>query len=109
MRLTNYQQETILQLFALYFSAGDSLWLFGSRVDAAKKGGDIDLYIETDNDDLMAINQKKIIFARELKKRLGDQKIDIIVNQLNANNKLKIYDEARSTGILLVKGSSPVN
>lgn len=29
---------------------GKQVWLFGSRVDPTAKGGDIDLYIELNND-----------------------------------------------------------
>ena len=52
------------------------MFLFGSRLDDKKKGGDIDLLIRTEN-------EKKGVLARirmlsRLKLDLGDQKIDII-------------------------------
>ena len=46
MRLTTSQIETIRQAARQNFGAGASVWLFGSRVDDARRGGDVDLYIE---------------------------------------------------------------
>lgn len=47
---------------------GDKIWLFGSRVDDSKKDGNIDLYIETNYDDLFIITKKEIEFITNLKK-----------------------------------------
>ena len=52
MRLTKTQIKAIQDSFFTFFMKGDKIWLFGSRVDDSKKGGDIDLYIETNYDDL---------------------------------------------------------
>ena len=46
MRLTASQIETIRQAAHQNFGADASVWLFGSRVDDARRGGDVDLYIE---------------------------------------------------------------
>ncbi len=101
MRLTQKQLEAIREVFLNSFLSGDKIWLFGSRVDDTKKGGDIDFYIETYYDDSVAI-EKKITFLRELKKRIGDQKIDIILNLLKNNKTMRIYDEAKSSGVQLL-------
>ena len=50
----------------------------------------------------MTIGGSKISFLRDLKKRIGDQKIDVIINVLEKNKQLRIYDEAKSTGIQLL-------
>ncbi len=102
MRLTEIQIKAIQETFLLYFAKEDKIWLFGSRVDDHKKGGDIDLYIETNYDNLVVIEQKKIQFISKLKKIIGDQKIDIVINILPLGQKLLIYDEARNTGVLLI-------
>ncbi len=60
MRLTKKQLLSIKEPFKECFSFGDKLFLFGSRTDDSKKGGDIDLYIETDYSDTSAIFKKKI-------------------------------------------------
>jgi hypothetical protein len=50
MRLTQEQQSAIRTAASEAFGAGATVWLFGSRVDDHKKGGDIDLVIEAECD-----------------------------------------------------------
>jgi len=54
------------------------IYLFGSRVDDMKRGGDIDLYIVTD---LTNLYDKKIKFLVKLKGYIGEQKIDVIISK----------------------------
>lgn len=102
MRLTEIQVKAIQDSFSAFFMKGDKIWLFGSRVDDSKKGGDIDLYIETNYDDLFIVTKKEIEFVTNLKKIIGDQKIDIVVNVLSQNQQFSIYDEAKNTGVQLL-------
>lgn len=102
IRLTQYQVQSIKDVFVLHFLKGDSLWLFGSRVDPLKKGGDIDLYIETAYSDEDVVVQKEIAFLIDLKKKIGNQKIDLVVRSLNDDSVLLIYEEAKNTGIQLI-------
>lgn len=88
MRLTLYEIETIIKLKNKYFDINDKIYLFGSRVDDNKKGGDIDLYIEPyhlDNE----YYKKKIEFLVELQKIIGQQKIDVLISQ-NKNSPIEI-------------------
>ena len=48
MRLSTDQIQAIRQAAIAALGQGTSLWLFGSRVDDAKKGGDIDLLVSAD-------------------------------------------------------------
>ncbi len=80
MRLSLYEIETILKLKNKYFSELDKIYLFGSRMDDSKKGGDIDLYIKLYNTSDKYYD-KKIEFVSELKKSIGEQKIDLIISQ----------------------------
>jgi hypothetical protein len=41
------EQDVIRNSFRQCFGGEDHLWLFGSRVNDYKRGGDIDLYVET--------------------------------------------------------------
>ena len=45
MRLSKRYIEVIKKYFKEFFENGE-IYLFGSRVDDSKKGGDIDLYLE---------------------------------------------------------------
>lgn len=101
MRLTEIQLQTIRKTFFLYFTRADKIWLFGSRIDDNKKGGDIDLYIETNYADISIVAEKQTQFISELKKILGDQKIDVVINILQQGQTLPIYNEAKNTGVLL--------
>ncbi|GHT10001.1 hypothetical protein FACS1894170_01450 [Planctomycetales bacterium] len=53
------------------------LWIFGSRTDDTKKGGDIDIAILSPKIDLM----KKIQIRRDILDRIGEQKIDIVISR----------------------------
>lgn len=46
IRLEQSDLYSIIQTFKECFEESDHLWLFGSKVDSNKRGGDIDLYIE---------------------------------------------------------------
>ncbi|MGR3317913.1 MAG: nucleotidyltransferase domain-containing protein [Candidatus Anammoxibacter sp.] len=70
--------------------------LFGSRVEKDEKGGDIDLYIKvTDKNDLL---DKEIKFLADVKRQIGDQKIDVIFNK---DAKRLVECEALKKGIEL--------
>ena len=62
MRLNTKEIVHIKNTFIKYFDKNDHLWLFGSRVDDNKQGGDIDFYIETNQEDVTtALNNKKTL------------------------------------------------
>lgn len=76
MRLSESNKADIKKVFDKYSTSDAELYLFGSRVDDSKKGGDIDLLItfsETENLEKF----KKLDFIVELKKAIGDRKIDV--------------------------------
>jgi len=76
MRLTLNEIKTILRIKNEIFGENYKIYLFGSRVEDDKKGGDIDIYIKTDvTDDLL---HKKINFLTNLQQELGEQKIDVV-------------------------------
>jgi len=96
MRLTTKQIEIIIQKTSLVFGGNAKVYLFGSRVDNTKKGGDIDLYVAPENQD--NLHEKKIKFLTVLEMNLGDQKIDVI---LAKNDNSLIEKEAITKGIEL--------
>jgi len=95
MRLSSEVRSVIQDVFVQVFEKGD-LYLFGSRVDDARKGGDIDLYIDTENHERMG--EKRIEFLSLIKRKIGDQRIDLVV----ARKKKRTIDKvATSQGVLL--------
>jgi predicted nucleotidyltransferase len=78
MRLTQGELETIKQVFLEVFENGE-IYLFGSRLDDSKRGGDIDLFIKTAHKN--KILDKKISFLSLLKQKIGDQKIDVVISR----------------------------
>jgi len=46
MRLTRLQIEIIRDVVLRCLGEGTGLWLFGSRSDDRRRGGDVDLYLE---------------------------------------------------------------
>lgn len=101
MRLSERDLKSIISIFKKYFKEGDQLWLFGSRVDHARKGGDIDLYIESSEVDRTCLLQKKVSFLSALKAAIGDQKIDLVI-KAGGDEMSAICHEARETGVRLV-------
>jgi len=102
MRLKEFQRTAICESFRELFGENDHLWLFGSRVDDTKRGGDIDLYIETVETDANLAYAKRLELSSMIQTKIGEQKIDIVLNVLSRPQGLAIYDVARKTGILLV-------
>ena len=76
MRLTPEEIDAIKETFTEVFKEGE-IYLFGSRVDDALRGGDIDLYIQTPPVEDLA--EKKVDFLVKLKRRIGERKIDVVI------------------------------
>lgn len=101
MRLTPEQIATLKAATAEYFGTDASVSLFGSRVDDSKRGGDIDLLIQTCKDNMTEIVRSEIAFLADVKMKLGDQKIDILVNYPSRKTHPPIFEIARKTGVTL--------
>ncbi len=73
MRLSETEKQVIKQA-AVRLDANARVYLFGSRVNDAACGGDIDLLIDSDKFDLERTAQ----YRWELMSQLGEQKFDIV-------------------------------
>jgi len=95
MRITEYQKNTIIEAVK-NSDPNAKIWLFGSRTDDSKKGGDIDIAIfsEIIDKDVM----QKIQVKRFICDRIGDQKIDIVTTN---SGKEAIFRLAVAEGIQL--------
>lgn len=101
MRLTEQQHTVIRALVTEVFGARAEVWLFGSRVDDNKRGGDIDLLIETDQVDVNALTRAEISFLTKLQMKLGEQKIDVLLDYPSRKTHPAIFSIAKKTGVLL--------
>lgn len=100
VRLKGFEITAIRKIFTKHFSNSDHVWLFGSRANLQKRGGDIDLYIES-TCSLDEVYRKRSDFIFDLCSEIGDQKIDVVVQILADNRKLPIYEVARNEGVKL--------
>ena len=97
MRISEEVKKNILHVSETVFGNDISVYLFGSRVDDGKRGGDIDLYIKSDKVIQDKLN-KKIKFLVELEKKIGEQKVDLVIS----SNKERLIEKiAISEGIKL--------
>ncbi|MEA3640852.1 MAG: nucleotidyltransferase domain-containing protein [Lamprobacter sp.] len=91
MRLTEKQAQLIVYGVQRHLGSASRIWLFGSRVDDAKKGCDIDLFVETEAHPLRDALRCKI----ELEEAL-DMPVDLIVRGFEEHS--PIADIAKSDG-----------
>jgi predicted nucleotidyltransferase len=98
MRLTEFEIRAIKKVFLDVFKEGN-LYLFGSRVDDRKLGGDIDLFIDLpyrmSTEELVEMRRE---FRIKLQDMIGEQKIDIVISK---DKRRGIEKEALKRGILL--------
>lgn len=100
VRLDSNEITHIKEIFKQYFSKNDKLWLFGSRANITAKGGDIDLYVESDYTDAKKILDAKLGFLTDLQIAIGEQKIDLVIKFNDFD--LPIYRVAKKEGVRLV-------
>jgi len=95
MRITEHEKNAIIEA-VMNADPNAQVWLFGSRTDDGKKGGDIDIAIfseEIDKDVMRKIQVRRLICDR-----IGEQKIDIVTTN---NGKEAIFRLAVAEGIQL--------
>ena len=97
MRLSPQTARAIEEVFLQVFGRGE-LYLFGSRVDDNRRGGDIDLYVAADSKD--QLGEKRIEFITRIKQRIGDQRIDLVMDR---GTQRPIDKIARTEGLLLCR------
>ena len=94
MRISEKEVFHIIKSFEDIFFQG-KIYLFGSRLDDEKKGGDIDLYLCPK--DKSELEKKEISFLKKLTSLIPDKDIDIVFEK---NEKNPVEIEAKN-GILL--------
>lgn len=95
MRLSKREIEAILQVAEDIYGTDVKVYLFGSRVDDSRRGGDIDLLVRTTSAKKGILDRVRM--AARIKSLIGDQKIDIIGDYEDN----QVVQEALKNGILL--------
>ena len=99
MRLTASQGNITKSTVDRVLGVESRVWLFGSRVDDALRGGDIDLLIETD----AALPNRARALCRlygALICALGDRKLDILLKDPRTPD-APVFNIAKRTGVIL--------
>lgn len=90
MRLSQKEIEIINKLARKHFGTNTRVFLFGSRTDDHKRGGDIDLLMKNKDQSRLTL-EAKIHFLAELKRIIGDQKIDVVFDNPQTRLKTNFY------------------
>lgn len=99
MRLTQTQQQITKNTVERVLGASSIIWLFGSRADDTLRGGDIDLFIETE---ALLPNRAKVLCKLHgaLIFALGERKLDILLKDAQTQD-APIFNIAKRTGVIL--------
>ena len=95
MRINTDQHQSILQATRRSFGTDVQVWLFGSRVDDTRRGGDLDLYVETTRSFPLST---ELLCKISIEESL-DLNVDLVVNDQKSSK--PIFQIVKSTGIQL--------
>jgi predicted nucleotidyltransferase len=98
MRLTSQQQSQVRSITRASFGAQVRVWLFGSRISPLARGGDVDLFVESDAPITPQSLKQELLCKIKLVHAL-DLPVDLIVRSRRDTS--PITQIARSQGILL--------
>jgi len=99
MRLSEFEIESIKNVAYRYFGIGVQVFLFGSRTSDQRKGGDIDLFI-SNPDGSHLDSRTKIAFITDLIMLIGDQRIDVVLDNPERRD-ASLLKTIRESGIQL--------
>jgi predicted nucleotidyltransferase len=99
MRLSPQSQAIIHQAVVQRFGEKAQVRLFGSRLDDAAKGGDIDLHVRVPGEVDNPIWEASLL-AAQLQRQLDGRKVDVRL-LVDTQNTLAVDKVALSEGILL--------
>ena len=103
MRLTEKQIQRLKDTVARHFGEDAHVWVFGSRVDDDRRGGDYDFYLETPLDDAEQVVDNKLNVLAELhaSPEFEEEKIDLVIHSAVPGPELAIYKVAKAQGVPL--------
>ncbi len=92
MRISEELAKSATAIITRSYGDGAKVWLFGSRANDDKRGGDVDLFVEASPGDIMAAMRCKADLAD-----LFDLQVDLIVG----DGSEPIHRIAKQTGVRL--------
>ena len=101
MRLSQLERNAIKTAAHESFEPEVVVRLFGSRAAHDSRGGDIDLLIETQLQNPASVARAHTRFLSTLYARLGEQKIDVLIDYPERKQRSAIFDLARAQGVVL--------
>lgn len=92
MRISKESAQKAVSLISAQLGHEAKIWLFGSRADDRQRGGDVDIYVETNSTDVL-----RKLKCRSALTDLFDLKVDLIVGRGDK----PIHRIAKATGVRL--------
>lgn len=99
MRLTAEQIAIIRRTVREVLGDDARVWLFGSRMNDDKRGGDVDIYVESDN----IVEAPALVIARlsvRIQRGMEGRKVDIVLSAPNLG-RFPIHEVAKREGMRL--------
>lgn len=104
MRLNERERDAIAQAARDAFAPGTAVFLFGSRADDDRRGGDIDLLVETPSP-LGPTEQveRRTRFVASIWRALEEQRIDVVITSGDDQDTRPVVAVAKRAGVLLAR------
>lgn len=99
MRLSESEIASITGLAKKHFGEDVQVILFGSRVDDDQRGGDIDLFVRKLTGERLTV-LAKVRFMTDLMFRIGEQKVDVVLDRPERRNSL-FFKTIQEKGVAL--------
>ena len=90
MRLDDHSRAVIRDAGERFFGA--AVYLFGSRLDDSRRGGDIDLFLEAGLPAEELVRRETAMIAW-IWRRIGEREIDLVID--SGRQSLQIYEAGR--------------
>lgn len=99
MRLTEQQIQIIRDATLELVGHPAPVWLFGSRIDEAARGGDVDLMIQL-SEPVQDPAGLMVKLATRVSKCMHGRKVDVLIDAPNLKH-FPIHDMVKANGVLL--------
>jgi predicted nucleotidyltransferase len=101
MRLSPQDADAIRSAARSCFGPTARVWLFGSRADDRRSGGDIDLLVDCDLNGWDSVLAAERRFLAELERTIGERRVHVVIDFVGRESRPPILSVARQTGLPL--------